>query len=72
MAHSHLLGGKAQWARLRIGSMTKRDFEIKLGLLVMESLATGLDADDIVEALKDKLAEELRLQKSRRVAAMSY
>lgn len=52
--------------------MNQRDFEIKLGLLVMESLAKGLSADKIVEALKVKLAEELRLQESRRMDALSY
>lgn len=52
--------------------MTQRDFEIKLGLLVMESLAHGLKADDLVKALKVKLAEELRLQEARRLDALSY
>lgn len=52
--------------------MNKRDFEIKLGLLVMETLATGLSADKIVEALETKLAEEKRLQESRRLDALSY
>ena len=52
--------------------MTQRDFEIKLGLLVVESIDAGLNPDKIVEALKVKLAEELRLQKSRRLDALSY
>lgn len=52
--------------------MNRRDFEIKLGVLVMESLAKGLKADEIVEALKVKLAEELRLQEARRLDALSY
>jgi hypothetical protein len=52
--------------------MNKRDFEIKLGILVMETLATGLTADKIIEALEAKLREEKQLQESRRCAALSY
>jgi hypothetical protein len=52
--------------------VTQRDFEIKLGVLVMESLAHGLKADDLVKALEIKLREELRLQESRRLDARSY
>lgn len=52
--------------------MTQRDFAIKLGLLVMESLAKGLSADEIVEALTIKLAEEMSFQEARRIDALSY
>lgn len=52
--------------------MNRRDFEIKLGIFVMESLADKTDPDDIVEALRVKLAEEERLQESRIINRRSY
>ena len=52
--------------------MTQRDFEIKLGLLVMHSLADNLKPDDLIAAMESKLREELKLKKARRLDALSY
>lgn len=52
--------------------MKKREFEIKLGHLIMQSFAEGLGIDDLIDALEARLEEEQRLRRQRRQAARSY
>lgn len=52
--------------------MDRRAFEIKLGLLIMESFAAGLSQDDLMNALARRLEQEMELKRQRRRAAASY
>lgn len=52
--------------------MDRREFEIKLGLLIMESFAAGLGQDDLMNALARKLEEEMEIKRQRQRAAASY
>jgi len=50
----------------------KREFEIRLRLLVQDELAHNLDPDDMLESLRDKVREEERLQDERRAFQRTY
>ncbi len=50
----------------------KRQFSISLGRLIMVVLADGIDPDDLLAVLQDKVKDELAIQKSRNAAERSY
>ncbi len=52
--------------------MDRRQFEIKLGLLIMAAFSEGLGTDDLIDALEARLEEEHQLRRQRRKAAKSY
>lgn len=50
----------------------RRQFSIELGEMVMRAIAEGLHPDDALLVLKQKVGEEMRLQRERKEAARSY
>lgn len=57
---------------IRTQDRLRRELAIKLGQAVTEAVEAGLQSDEALKATAEIYWQEVRLQKSRQAAALSY